>query len=92
MQTKMFDFLSLRGTNQSFVKPICLIDATAFDFSSREVIGWFAMFAVTEFGIFVRLLVFLLRDKSIQPLCGVFHPQHGRQQATTMKARCFLYT
>jgi hypothetical protein len=30
--TKMFDFLSLRGTNQNFVKPICLIDAKVFDF------------------------------------------------------------
>ena len=26
------------------------------------------------------LLVFLFRRKSIQPLCGVFHPQHMRQQ------------
>ena len=34
------------------------------------------------------LLVFLLRKKNSQPLCGVFHPQHGRKQAPTMKARC----
>jgi hypothetical protein len=44
----MFDFLSLRGTNRSFVKPICLIDATAFDFSSRELIHWFATLAMIE--------------------------------------------
>jgi hypothetical protein len=44
----MFDFLSLQGTNRSFVKPICFIDAKAFDFSSRELIGCFAMFAMIE--------------------------------------------
>jgi hypothetical protein len=39
---------------------------------------------------FVPLLVFLLRKKSSQPLCGVFHPQHVRQQAPTTKVRYFL--
>jgi hypothetical protein len=33
------------------------------------------------------LLVFLLRKKSSQPLCGVFHPQHVRKQAPTTKVR-----
>jgi hypothetical protein len=41
MPTKMFDFLLLRGTNQSFVKPICWNGATAFDFSSCELTDWF---------------------------------------------------
>jgi hypothetical protein len=40
--------------------------------------------------LFVPLLVFLLRKKSSQPLCGVFHPQHVRQQAPTAKVRYFL--
>jgi hypothetical protein len=31
------------------------------------------------------ILVFLLRKKSSQPLCCVFHPQHGRKQAPIMK-------
>jgi hypothetical protein len=44
----MFDFLSLRGTNRGFVKPICLIDATAFNFSSRGLTDCFAMFAMIE--------------------------------------------
>jgi hypothetical protein len=45
---KMFDFLSLRGTYRSFVKPICLIDATAFDFSSRGLRDWFATLAMID--------------------------------------------
>jgi hypothetical protein len=44
----MFDFLSLRGTNRSFVKPICLIDATAFDFSSCELTDCIDTFAMIE--------------------------------------------
>jgi hypothetical protein len=38
----------------------------------------------------VPLLVFLLRKKRSLPLCGVFHPQHRRQQAPTAKVRYFL--
>jgi hypothetical protein len=50
----MFDFLLLRGTNRSFVKPICLIDTSAFDFSSRGLKDWFAMLALTKFVIFFK--------------------------------------
>jgi hypothetical protein len=36
------------------------------------------------------LLVFLSRKRSSKPLCGVFHPQHVRKQALTIKNDTFL--